>query len=54
MTIPFFRQELACTYCTRPMWLKIALHARDLDWPLKASVRVAGDQIMYNYSSTPG
>ena len=41
------------------MRLKIALHARDFvkvshaDWPLRASVRPAGDQIMYN-SSTAG
>ena len=35
------RSRLALPYC--------------VDWPLKASVRVAGYQIMYNYySSTPG
>ena len=34
------RSRLALPYC--------------VDWPLKASLRVAGDQIMYNYSSTSG
>ena len=43
VTIPIFRWELA-------VWHS-ALTPYCVDWPLRASVRGAGDQIMYNLST---